>query len=138
MGVEKQVTVVDEKGQEKLDWEKLEGDVTVQPGDILRYSVQTANEGQVAAKNLVITQPVPDQTVYVLDSAYGNDSAQITYSIDGGETFVDKPMVEVTLPDGTVEMQPAPADAYTHVRWGFDKSLEPTVALNLNYQVTVR
>lgn len=138
MGAEKQVTEIDQNGQEKRVWKQLEGSVTVQPGDVLRYSVHTENEGEVAAEDLVVTQPVPDQTVYILDSANGNDSAQITYSIDSGETFVEEPMIEVTLPDGTVELRPAPAEVYTHVRWSYDQTIEPEVALNIDYQVQVR
>ena len=108
MGVEKQVTVVDDKGQEKTEWQKLEGEVAVQPGDTLRYDVVSSNAGDIAAEKLVVNQPIPAQMTYVLGSAKGNASAEATYSIDNGATFVAEPMVEVTLPDGTVEMQPAP------------------------------
>lgn len=138
MSADKQVTVVDEKGESKLEWQALEGEVTVHPGDVLRYTVQSENEGEMSAKNLMITQPIPPQMTYVLDSAAGNKSAKVTYSIDNGETFVEQPMVEVTLPDGTVEMQPAPAEAYTQIRWSFADSLDPTVAVDVNYQVKVQ
>lgn len=138
MGVEKQIIEIDDNGQEKLVWENLEGNVTVQPGDTLRYTIQTANEGEIAAKNLVITQPVPEQTTYILNTAVGNSVAQITYSIDSGETFVEEPMIEVTLPNGTVELQPAPAEQYSHVRWDFTDTVEPEIALNVSYDVAVQ
>ena len=138
MGVDKQVTVIDENGQEKMEWQKLEGEVAVQPGDILRYDVVSSNTGEIAAEKLVVNQPIPAQMTYVIGSAKGNDAAEATYSIDNGVTFVAEPMVEVTLPDGTVEMQPAPAEAYTHVKWSFKEALGESEAVNVSHEVTVK
>ncbi|MEL7226328.1 MAG: hypothetical protein AAGL17_16230, partial [Cyanobacteria bacterium J06576_12] len=61
-----------------------------------------------------------------------------TYSIDNGESFVTEPMVEVTLADGTKEMQPAPAEAYTHVKWDFNEALESSVVVNVSLETTVK
>lgn len=138
MSVEKQVIVIDENGQEKSEWEALEGEATVQPGDVLRYSVASSNESEMAAENLVITQPIPNAMTYVIDSEKGYDAAAATYSIDNGATFVAEPMVEVTLPDGSVEMQPAPAEMYTHVKWSFDEALDSSVVVNVSHEVTVK
>ena len=137
MGVDKQVAVV-ENGQEKMDWQKLEGEAAVQPGDVLRYGVVSTNAGDIAAERLVVNQPIPAQMTYVLGSAKGNAAAEATYSIDNGVTFVAEPMVEVTLPDGTVEMQPAPAEAYTHVKWNFKDALDKSEAVNVSHEVTVK
>jgi uncharacterized repeat protein (TIGR01451 family) len=138
MGVEQQVVTLDSQGREQLRWETLSGDVEVSPGDVLRYSVRSENAGEAAAKNLVITQPVPEQTIYVLGTASPDTNATLTYSIDNGQTFVVQPMVEVVTPDGKVEQQPAPASAYTHVRWSFGDTLEPKITLDVNYQVQVK
>ena len=112
--------------------------MTVQPGDILRYTVDGANSGDIEATNLQITQPVPEQTVYVLGSAESVTAAEITYSIDGGETFVDSPMIEVELPDGTIEQQPAPAEIYTHIKWHFSDPLLSANAVKVSYQVGIQ
>ena len=138
MGVEKEITVVDADGTEKAEWQKLEGEAAVQPGDKLRYAVVSSNAGELPAENLVITQPIPAAMTYVIGSEKGNTAADATYSIDGGATFVAEPMVEVTLPDGTVEMQPAPASAYTHVKWNFNEALGSSVAVNVSHEVTVK
>ncbi len=138
MGVEKQATVIDENGQEKAEWQSLEGEATVQPGDILRYVVASVNAGDVDADNLVITQPVPAEMTYVIGSEKGNDAADVTYSIDNGATYVAEPMVEVTLPDGTVEMQPAPAEAYTHLKWTFSEALNAEEVISVSNEVTVK
>lgn len=138
MGADKQVTITDENGQSQKGWEKLEGEAVVQPGDVLRYVVASENEGEMSANNLVITQPISKDMTYKLGSAKGNDAATITYSIDGGETFVAEPMVEVTLADGTTEMQPAPAEAYTNVKWDFSQSLEAKAVVSVSHEVTVK
>ena len=134
----KQVVELNSNGQETISWEALEGKVTVQPNDVLRYTVDGSNSGDVEAKGLSITQPIPAQTVYELNSAEVNGNAEIVYSIDGGESFVAEPMVEVTLPDGTVEEQPAPADMYTHVQWNFSNDLASAQAVKAFYNVKVQ
>lgn len=138
MGVEKRVTVIDANGQEKAEWQTLEGAATVNPGDVLRYGVTSSNAGDVAAENLVVTQPIPAAMTYVIGSAKGNAAATATYSIDNGATFVAQPMVEVVLPNGTPEMQPAPAEAYTHVKWNFTRALGAAEVVNVSHEVTVK
>lgn len=141
LAAEKRVVEVDDQGQSQETWQSLSGEqVVVQPGDLLRYTLTGENESDRPIQNLVVTQPIPAQTTLVLNSATVADreGATLTYSIDGGQTFVAQPMVEVTLPDGTVELQPAPAEVYTHVRWNFGESVEPDMALNASYDVEVR
>jgi uncharacterized repeat protein (TIGR01451 family) len=138
MGVEKQITTVDAEGKSTVTWQKLEGEAAVQPGDTLRYAVASSNSGEISAENLVITQPIAAQMKFVIGSEKGNEAASATYSIDNGATFVTEPMVEVTLPDGTVEMKPAPAEAYTHVKWTFNQALETSETINVSHEVTVK
>ncbi|NER84733.1 MAG: hypothetical protein F6K42_35495 [Leptolyngbya sp. SIO1D8] len=95
---EKQIIEVDIDGQEKISWESLENKAQVQPNDVLRYTVDGSNSSDIEAKNLNITQPIPVQMTYMLDSAVSSDEATLTtYSIDNGDTFVEEPMVEVVL-----------------------------------------
>jgi uncharacterized repeat protein (TIGR01451 family) len=138
---EKQVTTTDAQGQPQLTWQSIGGnEVEVTPGDVLRYTLTGANDSDRAVKDLEITQPIPQQTAYVLESATVADieGAEVTYSIDGGQTFVAEPTVEVTLPDGTVEERPAPAEMYTHIRWNMGETVDSGVAMNATYQVAVR
>lgn len=137
LSAEKQLVSTDSEGKQVITWEALEGDVTVRPGDVLRYSVLSENAGDKPAAELTINQPIPNQTTYVLDSARAN-GAELAYSIDGGKTFSEKPMVEVTQPDGTVKMEPAPAEAYTHVQWDYSESLKPMASVQAVYDVAVQ
>lgn len=137
LGVQKQVVSKDAEGNELINWQNLEGNVSVKPGDVLRYMLSSENAGDKPAENLVLTQPIPNQTAYIADSAMAN-GADLTFSIDGGKTYSAEPTIEVTLPDGSVEQRPAPAETYTHVRWDYGKSLEPLASVRAVYEVAVK
>lgn len=134
---EKQIVKATAGEDSQITWETLEGQAQVSPGDVLRYTIDGANSGEAEAENLVLTQAIPAQMTYVLASATPADGAELIYSIDGGETFVAEPMVAVTLADGTIEQQPAPAEAYTHVRWNFGNTLVAADAVQVAYDVSV-
>lgn len=111
----KQVIVKDKEGKEVKTWEALQGQAVVKPGDILQYTLTGSNKSDRPIKNLTLNQPIPKQMVYVLKSARASNDGKITYSIDNQRTFVENPTVEVTR-KGKVEIEPAPATAYTHIR----------------------
>jgi uncharacterized repeat protein (TIGR01451 family) len=128
------------QGKPRESWQALQGKAVVQPGDVLRYVVTGVNNGDKTVKNLTINQPIPKGMMYVLNSATvnTNNNAKITYSIDGGRSFVDKPSMQVKLPNGKVETRPAPAVAYTHIRWNFGTSVPAKAQIKGSYQVQVR
>ncbi len=123
---------------ERRDGESWQGGSlnNARPGDVLRYSLKGKNQGNRAASNFTLTQPIPNRTVYVAQSATGN--AQIAYSIDKGKTYSAQPMIQVKRADGSLESRPAPAESYTHVRWTFQKTIEPGANVSAFYQVRVR
>jgi uncharacterized repeat protein (TIGR01451 family) len=137
LGAEKKVVTTNAQGKKLVAWQPLKGSVTVQPGDVLRYTVASQNAGDKPAKNLVVTQPIPKKTSYVLASAQANGAA-LTFSIDGGKTFVVKPIVKVKLADGKEALRPAPAEAYTHIRWNYSNSVKPASAVRSVYEVAVK
>lgn len=137
LGAEKKI-VRTQQGKQQVSWQTLQGNVVVQPGDTLRYVVTGKNNSNAAVRNFVVTQPIPQQTTYVLNSVTAKNKAKVTYSINNGKTFVEKPTVQVKLANGKVETRPAPAAAYTHVRWKFEQPIAPTAVVNGTYQVRVR
>ncbi len=139
LSAEQKVSNPDAQGRLQVAWQPLVGQAVVQPGTTLRYTVTGTNRGNSPAKSLVITQPVPRGMVYVVQSARatGGD-ATITFSIDGGKSFVATPTVQLVLPDGKAETRPVPAEAYTHVRWAFGSSLAPQAEVTASYEVRVR
>jgi uncharacterized repeat protein (TIGR01451 family) len=135
----KKIVQKDAQGKNKVTWQSLQGNVTVKPGDVIRYIVIGANNGDREASNLVVTQPIPKQTAYVLNSSTTiKTTATVTYSIDNGKTFVAKPTVQVKLANGKVETRNAPAEAYTHVRWKFTNAIAAKSTIAAAYQVRVK
>jgi uncharacterized repeat protein (TIGR01451 family) len=95
----------------------------VAPGDELVYTIAFTNEGAsaVAARGVVITNPIPPELVFVAGSAAGDDT-EISYSVDDGRTFA--PPEGLTVAADGIE-RTAPASSYTTIRWVFTVPLEP-------------
>ncbi|MBW4578747.1 MAG: hypothetical protein KME42_04130 [Tildeniella nuda ZEHNDER 1965/U140] len=136
---EKQVISKDAQGKEVISWNGA-NQLAVQTGDVLRYRLMGKNEGDRPVKNLTLNQPIPKGTVFVLKSAKvaSSQPTQITYSINGGRSFVEAPTVQVALASGKVETRPAPAEAYTNIRWNLPNTLAAKAPVNAEYQVKVR
>jgi uncharacterized repeat protein (TIGR01451 family) len=134
---EKQVVAQDQQGKQSKKWEPLKGKAMVQPGDVLRYTLSGENKSDRPVKNLTLNQPIPKGMIYVLKSANVTNKAKVTYSIDGGRSFVENPTVKVTLPDGKVETKPAPAIAYTNIRLQVPSVAAKTI-VKATYQTQVR
>lgn len=93
------------------------------PGDEVRYTISFENDGAKAvdAGTVVITNPVPENTQYIADSAFGSGTA-VQFSVDGGKTF--HPANELTVVRDGVKTPATPAD-YTTIRWSFGPALAP-------------
>ncbi len=138
LAVYKQITVEDEQGNVNTEWLELPPPASVQPGDILRYTIAAENQTDQAIANFILTQPIPDPVIYLPDSSTIDIDAEITYSIDNSTTFVERPTVEVTLENGQVETKPAPPDAYTHIRWTLANPLPPATVVTGQFEVQVQ
>jgi uncharacterized repeat protein (TIGR01451 family) len=134
---EKQVTA-GENNAKKTIWQPLKSGESVTPGDRLRYRLTGQNNGQVAARNLVLNQPIPAQMTYVIGSVQAPSGAKILFSIDGGKSFVATPLIKVKQIDGKLIEQPAPAERYTHVRWVLGSDIAAKSIVNTSYELRVR
>ena len=112
---------------ETISYEPTSGK-SVQPGDILRYTVLAKN-GQLPVKNLVLSQPIPKGTKYIKNSATTLAGSQLLFSIDGGKTFVARPMF------GKKDAAPG---TYTHLRWKFSTLMSANSQIKATYEVQVR
>lgn len=137
LAVAKKDIEVTVEGKKQVTWKQLEDNVAVAPGDILRYTVVGENTGEDVANNLAVTQPIPPQMTYKLKSATSENDADITYSVDQGDTFVAEPKIQITQEDGTVVERPAPPEAYTHIRWNFP-TVTPESGATAMYEVKVQ
>lgn len=139
LSVAKKVVTKDAKGITQVSWQPLPGNAVL-PGMELRYTVTGRNQGNGQAQNLKVTQPVPNNMVYRLQSAKPIDGTQVLFSIDKGKNFVANPVVRVfEFVNGLPQFveKPAPAERYTHVQWKFNRVINAGETFKLSYDVTV-
>lgn len=133
--VERELLETTPAGEPVLRREPAE-DVTA--GDVLVYTLNIQNEGRGPAHRARVVDPVPAGTVLIPDSVAGN-GAEVTYSIDGGESFAAYPITrKVTAPDGRQQEVPVPVEEYTHVRWTLTETLDPGQVRTANFKVRVQ
>ncbi|NJN72224.1 MAG: DUF11 domain-containing protein [Limnothrix sp. RL_2_0] len=148
LSAHKKMVKTDQLGKEVVTYQDLGAQATVLPGETLRYQLESKNEGDVAAGNLTLSQPIPSGMTYLIGSAASNNNSVITYKLNDGyerpadsQEFEAEPqiLVEVLQDDGSVvkEIQAAPAEAYAQVRWEFDTNLSPQSSLKATYEVVV-
>jgi len=94
----------------------------VKQGDVVYYTVRIRNVSSEYARDVEVTQRIPANTVYVRDSASA-PGAEVTFSIDGGQTF--KRADELRIVDAKGESREAPLEQYTHIRWRLRNALAP-------------
>ena len=111
---------------------------TTSGGDVLVYTIEYVNDGTAKATEAAVIGPIPEGTVYVLNSAAGK-GVQTVFSIDGGRSYLAPP-VTYTLrnADGTMVKKPAPAEMYTHVRWLVPAGVIPGGRGDVTYKVRVK
>jgi uncharacterized repeat protein (TIGR01451 family) len=107
-------------------------------GDTIIYTITYRNDGEALAQEVIINDPIPEGTVYILNSAEGSDS-EISFSIDGGLRY-SKPPIRylVKRADGTQEETEAPAEVYTHVKWVINKAVLPGQSGQVSFKVSVK
>ena len=108
--VQKEEVVISESGEERVE---LVDAKTVVPGDEVIYTVTFQNISDEAAENVVITNPIAGDLVYVEGSAFGPGSS-VLFSVDGGNVFAAASELSVTE-DGVT--RPAEPRDFTHIRW---------------------
>jgi uncharacterized repeat protein (TIGR01451 family) len=110
---EKEITVTAGGKQIK---KKIEATKSL-PGEVIIYTLSYNNSGTEAARDVVISDPIPEGTSYVPGSA--SEAGDLTFSIDHGKTFKKPTQLsyEVKNKSGKMEKRVATAEEYTDVRW---------------------
>ena len=138
LAAERQSILAVASGQ--VEWKPLPTNASLRPGETIRYVMTASNTSDRQIKKLVVTQPIPNGSVYVSNSATlpNFDGAKLDFSIDSGKTYSEKPTIRVKLESGEIVTRPAPASMYTNVRWNFGESFPAKTAANATYQVRIR
>ncbi|MBD2189075.1 DUF11 domain-containing protein [Pseudanabaena mucicola] len=123
-----------------VEWKALPNNASLRPGETVRYVVTASNTSDRNIKKLVVTQPIPKSSIYVLGSATlpNIQGVKVDYSIDGGKTYTATPTIRVKNEKGEIVTVPAPDNMYTHVRWNFGDNFPAKTAVNATYQVRIR
>ena len=118
-------------GTSKVEWVNPDNII---PGDKVGYRISFKNTGEQPAADIVLNNPVPQNTIYVEDSARGANST-IVFSVDGGKQFANPEQLFIEVNGKKV---PATAKDYTHVRWTLNQPLPAGKDGNVQYVVQVK
>lgn len=124
-----------ERDNQKVELNKVD---SVKPGEILHWTITSENKGDGSANEYKAVGKIPAGTVFVADSAKAQGEVIVKYSIDGGKTFSNQPMIEEKQADGSVKLVPAPVSMYSQVRFEWNAPLNPSEKLNASYDVRVK
>lgn len=114
--VQKQEVFVNEAGESET---RLVPAEVVVPGESVIYTITFQNVSGEPADNVVITNPIAEDLMYVDGSAFG-PGMEILFSVDGGQTFAAAD--ELTVIDEE-DVRAAVAGDFTHVRWVMQNDL---------------
>lgn len=109
--------------------------VVINQGQVVYYTVQIRNPTSVPVRDVVVVQRIPANTTYVRDSAAG-PSADITYSVDGGQSFW--PEAELVVAKAATDARKAEPQDYTHIRWQLRNALAPGAVALARFQAVFR
>lgn len=89
----------------------------VHPGEEIIYTLSYINSGTEAAKDVVISDPVPAGTAYIPGSA--SETGDLSFSIDKGKIYKKPTLLiyEQKDSDGKMHKRVATPDDYTDIRW---------------------
>ncbi|MDX6613908.1 MAG: hypothetical protein QOD75_3094 [Blastocatellia bacterium] len=111
---------------------------SVKPGELVSFTMNSVNEGSAAARQYRAIGQIPRGAAFVADSALGDRSIQVSYSIDDGQDFSLRPMIDEKQADGTIKKVAAPVSMYTQVRFEWADPLAAGGKLVASYQVRVK
>jgi uncharacterized repeat protein (TIGR01451 family) len=110
----------------------------VRSGEVLDWTITSTNEGTGAAREFKATGQIPQGTSLIAGSTTADGTANVTYSIDHGQTFTAQPTIATRQADGTLKQVPAPVSLYTQVRYEWTDALAAGSKLTATYKVRVK
>lgn len=109
------------------------------PGDTIEYRLIYKNTSEHPLSGLVITGPVPANTIYLKKSAHTQVASSFVVSVDNGSHFQAEPVKEIRKgADGKKQQTTVPPSQYTHVRWRPKGAIKPGQVETFRYRVKVK
>lgn len=106
----------------------------VLPDDVILYEVVFENISDQDVSNIVINNPIANNSKYRDRSATG-DSTTVTFSVDG-KLFAAADALTVT--DKTGKIWKAKPEDYTVIRWAYNKALKPGEKGKVTYKTSIK
>ena len=128
----KQVITTNDKGEKEFSY--VEPELAL-PDDVILYSIVFENIGKEVINDIVVNDPVPNNTKYRMNSAAGKDT-KITFSIDGGKNFGNPE--DLVVKDKSGRSWVAKPEEYTHIRWAYGKALAPGDKGEVSFKTTIK
>ncbi len=104
-------------------------------GDVVEYRLVFTNITGRPINNIEFTDPLPEGMHYLQGTAGADrEDVDVEFSLDGGTSYSELPMVEVVV-DGRTELRPASPEDYTNIRWTVHGLVQPDAAVTAAFQV---
>ena len=104
------------------------------PGDVVLYRLVFTNVSDKRVRNVEFTDPLPSGLQYVGGStAADRDDVIVEYSIDRGNTYAARPMIDEIV-NGERVQKSAPPELYTHIRWRVRGWVEPGAKVSAEFR----
>lgn len=105
------------------------------PGTEVIFTNIFENISNKTVSNIVINNPVPENTFFKAGSAEGKDT-EITFSVDGGKSMALPEKVFIKEADGKLRI--ALPNEYNHIRWIYKGQLAPGKSGQVSFRVVIK
>ncbi len=108
---------------------------TIVSGDVVEYRLVFTNITGSPVSNIQFNDPLPEGMHYLPGTAGADrEDVDVEFSLDGGTSYSEQPMVEVVV-DGRTEQRPASPEDYTDIRWTVRGHIQPDARVAAAFQV---
>jgi uncharacterized repeat protein (TIGR01451 family) len=130
--IQKEIEVVNEAGEKEIQLVEAGNAI---PGDELIFTITYTNQGVEPAENVVLVNPLPENTEYIGGSA-GGEATTITFSVDEGGSYDLPDKLRIIGEDG--QQRTALVQEYTHIRWVLTGPLSPGKSGKVYFRVRLK
>ena len=116
----------------------IRSDRRLRLGDVIRYRLTLTNTTPKAIRQTVLLNRIPPRLELVAESnRVSRSDAQLDFSVDGGRTFSEHPVEEISTASGMTS-RAVPSDRFTHIRWTLASWLAPGASITAQYNARMR